>query len=79
MNEDKLFKFILKCQKNHYKPDLHSFRIAIDNGTAYIDCRQHEVFIEYYVDDCKKQWCGLAIAAANLLELLKADINTIDV
>lgn len=76
--EEKLFKFILKCQKNYNKPDCHSFKIMIDKGTAYVECRKYEVYVEYYVDNCKKQWCGQAIAAANLLLKLKADENTID-
>ena len=77
--DDKMFKFILKCQKNHYKPDLHSFSVTTKRGTAFVDCRKNEVYIESYDEDCKKtQWCGPAVAAAGRLDRLGADYDTID-
>lgn len=82
-NSDKLFKFILKAMRNHYKPDLHTFIISIIGGNAYVECRQHEVYIETRTYDIngnetKTEWCGSAIAAANRLEKLGADYMSID-
>ena len=77
--EDKLFKFILKCCRNHNKPDIHSFFINIKGGRAFVDCRQYEVVITSYFDDTEPiKWCGTPVAAANRLKMLKADINAID-
>lgn len=82
-NADRLFKIIQKCQRNWYKPDLHSFVVTIKGGTAFVECRQNEVYIEariYGIDhDEVNQWCGTAVAAANRLALLGADYTTIDI
>lgn len=82
-NGDKLFKFILKAMRNHYKPDLHTFIIKIFGGNAYVECRQHEVYIETRVYDTngnetKTEWCGSAVAAVNRLEMFGADYTTIE-
>lgn len=82
-NGDRIFKFLQKCQRNHYKDDLHSFVIDIDGGIAFVDCRGYdEVFIEarIYGDGFEKvnQWCGTTIAAANRLERLGGDYRTMD-
>lgn len=82
-NKDRLFKFIIRCQRNHNKPDLYSFFINIDNGKAYVECRStSEVYLEIrqYGDVIDKitKWTGTAIAAANKLIQLNADITTID-
>ena len=77
MNE-KLFKFILKCQRNHYKPDVHTFWIDINGGRAYVECRQNEVFVQSHTGGFVKEWCGTAVAATNRLERLDAVYETID-
>lgn len=81
-NSDKLFKFILKCQRNSNKPDLHSFVINIACGRAFVECRGYEVYIETYINKSGKEeesrWCGTAVAATNKLELLGADYRTIE-
>lgn len=80
-NSDRLIKFILKCQRNQDKPDLHSFWINISGGRAYVDCRSHEVYIEMYIatpEEKKSQWIGTAVAAANKLDILGADYRTIE-
>lgn len=76
--EERLFKFILKCCKNHDKPDLHTFNIQIMDGLAYVECREQEVFIRCYWDKKQVDWCGSPVAATNRLESLGADISTID-
>ena len=77
--EDKLFKFILKCCKNYNKPDLHSFEIKIKNGIAWVECRQYEVYIEtHQYKGIDTRWVGTPMAAANRLDTLQADYNTID-
>ena len=78
-NDDKLFKFILKCCRNHYKPDVHTFYIDIDNGRAYVECRQHDVYMEFYLyDGSTAKWCGPAVAAASRLENYGAKYESID-
>lgn len=76
--DDILFKCILKCQRNYNKMDLHSFVIRVEKGQAFVECRQHEVYIEIHTIDNRIKWVGTAIAAANLLDRYKADYTTID-
>lgn len=78
-SSDKLFKFILKCQRNQDKPDLHSFMIEIEDGRAFVDCRCGEVYMQtHYNNGSSVCWSGTAVAAANRLEMLGADYSTID-
>lgn len=84
-NGDRIFKFLQKCNRNHYVPDLHSFQAKINGGTVYVDCRGFEVYIETHIFDKnttdifkKSQWVGTTIAAANRLEKLGMDLDTID-
>ncbi len=80
--DDRLFKFLLRCQRRHNTPDLHTFYIDIKGGRAYVECRGHAVYIQsriYGIDNDKvTEWCGTTIAAANRLEKLGADYMTID-
>ena len=76
---EKLFKFILKCQRNHYKPDIHSFFIEIKDGSAYVEGQSGGVYMEeYYNDGSKRKFHGTAVAATNRLEMLGAKYETID-
>lgn len=78
--KDRLFKFILKGCRNHNKPDLHTFIIDIDEGRAYVECREHEVYIAFNFADERPaaKWCGTPIAAANRLDKYGAIYETID-
>lgn len=81
-NGDMIFKFLQKCNKNANEPDLHSFKAKIKGGVVFVECRGYEVFIESYTYDngneiCNR-WVGTTIAAANLLEKLGIDFNSID-
>jgi hypothetical protein len=79
IKSDRLFKFILKCQRNHNKLDLHSFMIDIEDGRAFVDCRSDGVCMQtYYNNGSSVCWSGTAVAAANRLEMLGADYETID-
>ena len=77
---DKIFKFILKCCRNHNKPDLHTFFIDVDKGKAYVECREHEVYIALYFADDRPtaKWSGTPIAAANRLDKYGAIYETIE-
>lgn len=81
MNDDeRLFKYILKCCKRANKPDLHSFTIWAKDGCAFVECRSHEVYIEINrKDGGKTQWCGTPIAAVTRLIKMGADFETIEV
>lgn len=80
---DKIFKFLQKCNKKAHVPDLHSFKADIENGTVWVECRGYEVFIESRTCDSEGKekttpWVGTTVAAANRLEMLKIDLNTVD-
>ena len=73
---DDIFRLILRCCKNHSKPDLHSFTIAIKSGIAFVDCRKNEVYIKEFYENETKEFVGLPVAAANRLEILCADVSS---
>ena len=81
--DEKLFKFILSCARNHNKPDLHSFTIELKSGKAFVKCDCYGVHItEFSFDENSNekitQWEGTAIAATNRLEMLGAKYETMD-
>lgn len=83
-NDEKLFQFILKCQRNRNKPDLHSFIIDIDNGRAFVECYDYGVHIDEFIyraagKENRTQWQGTVTAATNRLEKLGAKYETIEV
>lgn len=83
MGDDKIFKFLQKCNLQHATPDLHSFKANIKNGVVFVDCRGYETFIEsitYDTDgnEISQRFVGTTIAAANRLEMLQMDFNSID-
>lgn len=78
LKEERLFKFIQKCVRNKDKADLHSFFININNGRAYVDCREDGVYVKTWTDGKTTEFVGNAISATNRLEALKADYSTID-
>ncbi len=77
-NEEKLFKFIQKCIRNKYKPDLHSFFIDIDDGRAYVECREDGVYMRTQKNEKKTEFLGNAISVTNRLIAFGADYSTID-
>ena len=72
-----LFKFMMNC-KNNEDPDSHSFVIQIDDGQAFVDCREHEVFMECEINGRKSHWAGSYGAAEIRLIDLGAKIQTIN-
>ena len=77
--DDKLFSTILSCMKNQSKPDVHSFTIKILNGTAFVDCRAGEVYVESHYEEVTTRFVGTAVAATNRLHALGADPDTISI
>lgn len=78
-NNDRIFKFILKAQRNHNEPDIHSFFIDFDGGRAYVEGQLDGLYMkEYYNNGLESEFCGTAIAVANRLEMLGAKYETID-
>lgn len=78
---DKIFKLLLKCNRNTNKPDKHSFVANIENGTVYVECRGFEIYIEsriYGEQEKVVRWSGSTIAAANRLEKLGIDLISIE-
>ena len=75
---DTLFKLILKCHKNHFKPDIHSFWVDIKNGRAYVEGRPDGVYLEWYDDSGNYKQCGTPVAIANKLDKLGAISSTVD-
>lgn len=81
--QERLFKFILKCKETR-TPDLHSFVIKIDNGIAFVECRDYgEIYIDTRISqkgdvEKREQFAGTPIAATNFLLLRNADITTIE-
>lgn len=81
---DRIFKILMKLNKNRHKPDLHSFTAKTNDGMVYVDCREDGVFAEhiYYDekgDEKKWQFWGTPIAVANGLDRLQIDFDTIDI
>ena len=82
-NGDRIFKWLQKCNRNVHIPDLHTFKARIKNGFVWVECRGFEVFIETYTYDkdgneTRTPWAGTTIAAANKLEMLGIDMETIE-
>ncbi len=77
---DRIFKLLQQFERNVHKPDLHSFKAKIKNGIVFVDARQGEVYIsEMRHDTTQVGWTGTYIAAANRLEMLELDLDSIDI
>ena len=77
---DKIFKRLQWHNSRIHIPDLHSFVADIENGRVFVECRGYEIIeSRTYKDDVEtvNTWCGTIIAAANRLELLKIDLDSI--
>ena len=83
MNElsygDKIFKLLQKLEKNLHKPDLHSFKGQIKDGSVFVEARRGEVFIDDERGGNRTSWAGTYIAAANRLEMLGLDLDTVEI
>lgn len=76
--KDKIYKLLFKFYKNRNKKDYHSFRAYIKNGNVYVECRDLEIYIEYYVNGNKNQFCGNLMSCTNLLEQLEIDLLSVE-
>ena len=75
----KLGQIIVKCNKNHDVPDLHSFIIDTTGGKAFVDCKEHAVEIDVRTSEGERKITATdAICAAVQLDRLGADIHTIE-
>lgn len=79
IDKDNLLKLILSCCKDYNKPDMHSFIAKIKNGTVVVECRKNEVYIQEYYENKINKFAGLPVAAANRLEMLGIDYESIEV
>lgn len=83
MKDDRIWKQILYCSRHTHIPDLHSFMVNIKNGVAFVEVRPYgDVFIETKTqndagEERSYQWAGTLAAAANRLEMLSADPDSI--
>lgn len=81
MKDEKVFKFLQKCNRNHGVKGLHGFQAKIKNGYVWVECRGHEIYIESRIynssgEEARTEFVGTTIAAANRLEMLGVDIDT---
>lgn len=79
---DRIFKILHQFNKRAHIPDLHSFTAKIENGVVFVECRGYEVMVESRTysetgEEKVSTWCGTTVAAANRLEILQLDIDTI--
>lgn len=77
---DKIFKLLQSLERKVNVPDLHSFKARAGNGTVFVEARQGEVFISHERDNgTYVGWCGTYIAAANRLEILELDLDSVEI
>lgn len=88
MNElstgDKILKLLQKCNRHRYIPDLHSFKAKIENGVVFVECSGYDAFTIWSItydkngEEKRSLWSGPTIEAGSKLELLKIDLNTVE-
>ena len=77
---DKIFKLLQTLERNINKPDLHSFKARIKNGVVFVEARRGEVYIsEMRADTTHVGWAGTYMAAANRLEMLGLDLDSVEI
>lgn len=82
--KETIFTILQKMNRKAKTADLHSFEANIKSGVVFVECRGYEVFIKSFVYDDKgeetrTEWTGTTIAAANRLEMLGIDFDSIEV
>lgn len=83
MKDERIFKLLQKCCRRHNVHDLHSFMADIKNGVVMVDCGEHKVFVESLIYDdlgneTRSEFAGTIIEAANRLEMLGIDLDSIE-
>ena len=82
---DKIFAFVLKCCRlAESNGGAYSFATNIRNGCALVECRPYEIYIEASikgenVEEVVDRFAGTPVAAANRLEMLGADFDTLNI
>lgn len=81
---ERIYKLLLKLNRNAKNSDLHSFQANIKNGVVWVECRGYEVFIETITYDkdgneMRTQWAGNVMAGSNRLEKFGIDISSIEI
>ena len=82
MENEKLLQFIKRCGRTK-KPDLHSFKIELKHGVAFVDCQDGAAVIDMFISDDKGNethsiQSGSFLYAAEILLHHGAKIETID-
>ncbi len=84
MKDERVFKFLEKCNRHHNTPDLHSFMAKTKAGFVWVDCKGHgNYLIELYshtaMGEVKtSKIVSTTIAAAKCLEMLGIDFDSIE-
>ena len=77
---DKIFKLLQGLERKVNVPDLHSFVANVKNGVVFVEARQGEAYIrETRKDATCVDWAGNYIAAANRLEMLRLDLDSVEI
>lgn len=80
MNDPRIFKLLQKLERNVNRPDLHSFKAQIKDGVVFVEAHSGGIYIELADNNNKcSQWVGSCIAAANRLEMLDLDLDTVEI
>lgn len=81
---DKIFKLLQKLGRNLHYPDIHSFKANTKDGVVFAEAREGEVYIRHIPNNAETaseytDWAGTYIAAANRLEMLGLDLNSVEI
>ncbi len=76
-----IFKLVQKIERNVGKKDLHSFTGSINGGVVHVTADYGGVYVEHQKTDCCDWvcWVGTAIAAANRLEMLGLNLESVEI
>lgn len=80
---EEIYKTLIDFSRRNNASKTNSFIIDTNRGTTYVECREYEVYIcENVCDDNGKEnqleWAGSLLAASQRLEMLAADLKTIE-
>lgn len=79
IEKDKVFKLVLKMQRNHNKPDLHSFVANTKDGRVYVEGQADGCYVEHCVGESFYQYHALPVAVANLLIQMEIDLDSVEI
>ncbi|MEN6421625.1 MAG: hypothetical protein ABFD76_06715 [Smithella sp.] len=77
---DKIFKLLQKLERNINKPDLHSFTAWCKDCFVFVEAKfVGEIYIEEQRGNECITWAGYPVAAANRLERLGIDLDSVEI